>query len=101
MPCPYPLEGAPVHPLGFPAIAMKYPLFPAKSLPDAFCLALAPLVGALPLAGVSQLIAASAGVDGATLEDRPPELGLVLDRNIPGLQEAMIEHMGRLMAPGR
>jgi hypothetical protein len=34
-------------------------------------------------------------------EDRPPALGFGPDRSVPGLQEAMIEHMRRLMAPRR
>ena len=60
MRCVQPFKGAPVHPFGLSAIAIQNARFPAKSIAKFVGLPRGPIVRGLPLASVSQPLAALA-----------------------------------------
>ena len=68
--CGQPLEGVPVHPLGFPAIAVEDARLPSQLVADSVRPPRHPVVAWFPLTGVGQLVAVTAREDAAAVEDR-------------------------------
>ena len=67
-----PLEGAPVHPLGFRAWAVETARLPAQLVADSICPPCHPVVIRIPLAGIGQLVTVTTSEDAATVEDCHP-----------------------------
>lgn len=70
MQCRQPLEGVPVHPLGFPAVAVEDAWLPPQLVADSVSFSCRPVIPGFPLAGVGQLVAVPTGEDAAAVEDR-------------------------------
>lgn len=62
-------ERTPVHPLGFPSVAVEDARLPSQLVSDSVRPPCRPIIPGLPLAGIGQLIAATTGEDTATIED--------------------------------